>query len=194
MITRPDDTALSDAQLLTLHLQSSTNQYIGILYARYIPLVYGVCLKYLRSTAQADDAVTAIFEELVAKIRRYRIEEFRPWLYTVSKNHCFQLLRRKKQEIPVDFSDRIMENASLVHLLSTAEEENREPQLLALEQCLEKLPENQRTCIRLFFFQHHSYADIATQTRYRLGSVKSYIQNGKRNLRICIETGNHATA
>ncbi len=188
MTSNRNTSSQSDSQLLAMHLQSGTNEYLGQLYARYIQLVYGVALKYLRSTDDAADAVTAIFEELVAKIGRYEIGEFRPWLYTVTKNYCMQRLRKKGHEIPVDFSDRIMENAAVVHLLS---EESDEGMLAALEKCIEKLPEQQRECINLFFFEHKSYADITAATRYQLKSVKSYIQNGKRNLKICIDKGNH---
>lgn len=181
-----DTSSLSDSQLLALHLESGTNEYLGQLYARYIQLVYGVALKYLRNADDAADAVTAIFEELAAKIGRYEIGEFRPWLYTVVKNYCMQKLRRKGREIPVDFSDRIMENAVFTHLLS---EEKDETVFAALEKCMEKLPEKQRECIDLFFFNHKSYADITAATRYQLKSVKSYIQNGKRNLKICMDKG-----
>jgi RNA polymerase sigma-70 factor (ECF subfamily) len=143
-----------------------------------------VALKYLRNTDDAADAVMSIFEELTAKIGRYEIVEFRPWLYTVAKNYCMQKLRRKGREVPVDFSDRVMENAAFTHLLS---EEKDETLFAALEKCMEKLPEKQRECIGQFFFNHRSYADITAATRYQLKSVKSHIQNGKRNLKICME-------
>ncbi len=190
MTAAHDIPSLSDSQLLALHLQSGTNEYLGQLYTRYIQLVYGVALKYLRNMDDAGDAVTAIFEELAAKIGRYEIGEFRPWLYTVTKNYCMQKLRRKVREIPVDFSDRIMENAAFTHLLS---EEKDERLLAALEKCMEKLPEKQRECIGLFFFNNKSYADITAATRYQLKSVKSHIQNGKRNLKICMDKGNDET-
>ena len=60
----------------------------GRLYSRYLPLVYGVCLKYLRNPDDAGDAVMDIFEELTVKVGRYEVERFRPWLYTLAKNHC----------------------------------------------------------------------------------------------------------
>lgn len=187
MTATRDTSSLSDAQLLTLHLQSKTNEYLGELYSRYIPLVYGVALKYFRSVDAAGDAVTAIYEELTVKVERYRIEEFRPWLYAVTKNYCLQLLRRKNLEIPVDYSDGIMENLAVTHLLNEGDGENR---LRALEKCLDKLPDRQRECIDMFFYRNKSYADIAAATRYHLKNVKSYIQNGKRNLRICMEKAN----
>lgn len=184
MTATRDTSSLSDAQLLELHLQSDTNEYLGELYARYIPLVYGVSLKYLRKVEEAGDAVMAIYEELTDKVQRYRIGEFRPWLYTVTKNYCLQLLRKKNREIPADFSERIMENVAVSHLLS---ERDDEEMFGALEKCMEKLPEKQKECIELFYYHDKSYADITATTRYQLKAVKSYIQNGKRNLKNCME-------
>lgn len=190
MTATRDTSSLSDAQLLALHLKSGTNEYLGELYSRYIPLVYGVSLKYLRRIDDASDAVMAIYEELVVKVSRYEIGEFRPWLYTVTKNHCLQRLRRKNLEIPADFSERIMENAAVTHLL---DEKDDEKMLSVLEKCIEKLPDKQRQCIEMFYYQDKSYADITAATRFHLKNVKSYIQNGKRNLKICIGKENHET-
>ena len=190
MTATRDTTSLGDAQLLALHLQSKTNEYLGELYSRYTPLVYGVSLKYLRNVEDAGDAVMAIYEELTVKVKRYQIAEFRPWLYTLTKNYCLQLLRKKNREIPVDYSERIMENAAVSHLL---DERNDERLMKALEKCLEKLPEKQRECIDLFYYQNKSYADITAATLYHIKNVKSYIQNGKRNLKICIEKQTNET-
>ncbi len=179
-----EDHAREDAELLEQYLRTGDVSPFGTLYTRYMPLVYGVCLKYLRNAEEAEDAVMQIFEELLPRVGRYEIQVFRTWLWSVARNHCLQKLRREKRTRQVDFTDRIMETASLVHLLS---EGSNEEALAALERCLEKLPEAQRESIRLFFLEQRSYADIAEATSYDLKGVKSYIQNGKRNLKTCIE-------
>ena len=147
-------------------------------------LVYGVCLKYLRNPDDAGDAVMDIFEELTVKVGRYEVERFRPWLYTLAKNHCLQRLRRKRLEIPADDAGRIMEYAPLVHLLDG---EGDEARFAALERCLERLPEKQRECIDRFFYGGKSYADISAETCWPVKSIKSFLQNGKRNLKLCME-------
>lgn len=184
MTGKKDISSLGDAELLALHAESDHNEYLGVLYNRYTPLIYGVCLKYLRNTEDAADAVMAIFEQLVGKINRYQIGEFRTWIYSVTKNHCIQQLRKGSHEISSDSDLGVVETAELTHLLSGGPEEEK---FRALEACMENLPEQQRKCIELFFFEKKSYADISLETRYPLKSVKSHIQNGKRNLKICIE-------
>ncbi|MDR3287426.1 MAG: sigma-70 family RNA polymerase sigma factor [Prevotellaceae bacterium] len=174
----------NDSELLSLFRSSRNSEYLGHLYNRYMHLVYGVCLKYLQNSEDAQDAVMQIFEFLLEKINKYEILVFRTWIYSVARNHCLQKLRKKNIEILTDFADNFMDFSDITHLLC---EQDDEKQFAALKQCIEKLPETQRNCIKMFFLDEKSYAEISDETKYHLKSVKSYIQNGKRNLKICIE-------
>ena len=145
---------LSDEELLIHYTQSGDTEYFGELYNRYIPLLYGLCLKYLHDEDRAQEAVMQLFEDLLPKLGNYEIKVFKPWLYRVAKNHCLQLLRKENKEIPLDYTVNIMESDEFLHLLS--EEESSEEQLKALHHCLEKLPEEQRTSITRFFLEEMS--------------------------------------
>lgn len=177
-----DDDA--DEVLLKKYRETGQSEYFGKLYNRYIPLVYGVCLKYLQNEDKAQDAVMEIFENLLPKITGYDIKVFKTWLYSVVKNHCFHLLKENKRELIVDFDSNLMESDSVLTLLSEEKDDDREK---ILNDCLEKLPEPQRIAVIKFFYEDLSYAEIVDNTGYHLKSVKSYIQNGKRNLKNCIE-------
>ena len=174
----------SDEDLLVLYTQTNQSDYFGELYSRYIPLVYGLCLKHFQQAEKAEDVTMELFEILLTKVSDYEIKNFKTWIYSVAKNHCLQLLRKKENTIFVDFSAEIMESDVVLHLL---EENGSEEEIAALNCCLEKLPKPQKTSITMFFMEEMSYADIADQTGYLLKTVKSHIQNGKRNLKICIE-------
>ena len=179
---RRNISSYSDSELVRLYKETGKNDYFGELYNRYIPLIYGLCLKYLQEEEEAQDAVMQLFEDLLPKLSRYEIREFRTWIYSVAKNHCFQLLRKENPEIATDFDRQFVESYDLLHLL-----DKEETRTAALKHCMEKLPEPQQRCILFFFMEEMSYADIMEQTGYQLKSVKSYIQNGKRNLKSCIE-------
>jgi len=172
--------------LVRLYKETGESDYFGELYNRYIPLIYGLCLKYLQEEETAQDAVMQLFEDLLPKLSRYEIREFRTWIYSVAKNHCFQLLRKENLEIATDFDQQFVETYDILHLLDK-EETSDDARTAALKHCMEKLPEPQQRCILFFFMEEMSYADIMEQTGYQLKSVKSYIQNGKRNLKSCIE-------
>jgi RNA polymerase sigma factor, sigma-70 family len=175
----------TDEELLLAYKKSGDSHYFGELFNRYTPLLYGVCLKYLHDPEKSQNAVMQLFEDLLPKISGCEIVVFRTWLYSVVKNHCLQILRKESREIIVDFNADIMESDAVLNLLSG--EESDEEKLEALSHCLEKLPEQQKKCITLFFMEEMSYVDIADKTAYSLKQIKSYIQNGKRNLKICIE-------
>ncbi|MDH6354349.1 RNA polymerase sigma-70 factor (ECF subfamily) [Dysgonomonas sp. PH5-45] len=178
---KKDDT---DEELLAKYRDTSDAEYFGQLYNRYIPLIYGVCLKYLQNEDRAQDAVMEIFEYLQPRIGGYEIKVFRTWLYSVVKNHCFHVLKENKRELAVDFDSNLMESDAVLTLFSEETGDEREN---ALNRCIELLPEPQRIAVHKFFFEDMSYAEIVDSTGYQLKSVKSYIQNGKRNLKNCIE-------
>lgn len=175
---------LTDTELLSQYKESEDAEYFGTLYNRYIPLLYGLCLKYLHDESKAQDAIMQLFEELLPKVSNYDIQTFKTWLYSVARNHCLQIIRKESKEITVDFDSNLMESDEVLHLL--CDEDNDNERLLALRNCLERLPDGQRVSITHFFMKEMSYADIADKTGYSLNTVKSNIQNGKRNLKICI--------
>jgi RNA polymerase sigma-70 factor (ECF subfamily) len=175
---------LSDETLLAEFADTGDAAVFGELYMRHMPLVYGLCLKYLGNVPDAEDAVMEIFEELVPKVAAHRIRNFRTWLWSVARNHCLGRLRREKRTARADFDERVVESAAFLHLLSDGEDEAA---LTALNRCMEKLPERQREAVTMFFIDKQSYADIAGATLSEVKGVKSYIQNGKRNLRLCLE-------
>lgn len=157
------------------------NKYIGVLFDRYGHLVFGVCLKYLKDTDESKDAVSQIFEKLMTDLLRMEITNFKSWLYMVSKNYCLMQLRKSKPEEKKDISileNRISEDDELDKI------ELKEAQLNELTAAIKELSLEQQTCIELFYLQEKSYDEVAILTGYELKKVKSYIQNGKRNLKI----------
>jgi RNA polymerase sigma-70 factor (ECF subfamily) len=173
----------SDDELLRQFKATASQELLGQLYARYIPLVYGLCLKYLQQIEDAEDAVSDIYEELSRKIQRYQIDNFKTWLYSTAKNHCLQILRKEKDRIFEEIDGNFMESDDFEYLIDVDEDKEKED---ALNYCLDTLSEEQRQCIVQFFFDNLSYADIVKKNGFALNKVKSYIQNGKRNLKICI--------
>jgi len=185
LFTKKNISKLSDEEALNRYKDSGNTEYFGELYNRYIPLLYGIGLKYLDEAGKAEDAVMQLFEDLLPKIVQYDISTFRTWIYTVMKNHCLQILRKENQEIRIDFNTEIMESDEILHLFDEENEDKVRKELL--KRCIKKLPVEQRIAIIRFFMEEMSYADIVDGTEYNLKQVKSYIQNGKRNLKICIE-------
>ncbi len=174
----------SDQELLKKYREDHDADLIGILFTRYTELVYGLCLKYLEDRAESQDAVMNIFEKLIEKLKTEEVQYFKSWLYMVSKNHCLMILRKNKPEI----RDGFMEMTIAAHPIS--ENEDIESDLVALEDCVNTLKKDQQACVRLFYLKKMSYQQVCEETKFDLKSVKSFIQNGKRNLKICLEGKN----
>lgn len=181
-----------DEELLDQYRKFPASQVIAVLYKRYMHLVYGLCLKYLKSREDAQDAVMNIFETITEKLKTHKVEYFKSWLYMVAKNHCLMELR--KRDGTERINGRFMENELVVHPMveDTREVIDIDDDLNALERCIEELRPDQQLCVKLFYLQQKSYREIVEKTAFKLTKVKSYIQNGKRNLKICLEK-NHVT-
>lgn len=147
-------------------------------------LVYGVCLKYLKHPENAQDSVMAIFEELIPKVKKHDIDNFKAWLYTLAKNHCLMLLRSEKKGMVVNMDTSLMQYPENGHLKEVFEKEEH---LRELAFCLGELLPEQRQAIQLFYLQDKCYKEIAELTGMDWNKVRSYIQNGKRNLKICMD-------
>ena len=175
---------IPDSMLIDRYRTERNPEVLGRLYSRYMPLVYGICLKYLKQSDEAQDSVMAIYEELVNKLLQHEVENFRSWLYTFSKNHCLMKLRSGKKMRVVDLDEGFMQNGEEMHLNEVFEKENA---LQALETCLGQLKEEQRKAIELFYLKEKCYLEIAAETGLEWKQVRSFIRNGRRNLKICMD-------
>jgi len=173
-----------DLELLVAYQQSGDLEALGMLYHRYMHLVFGVCLNYFKDEELSKDAVMQIFEELVVKLKVHQVQNFKSWLHVVSRNHCLMALRKSAKHPTVSLEDNFVENEDFVHLDI---DDAKETQLTVMEKCMATLPDEQRKSVDLFYLQEKCYKEVADITGYDLLKVKSYIQNGKRNLKICIE-------
>lgn len=178
------DNALPDKDLVEMFRSSGDLEVLAILFQRYMDLLYGVCLKYLKEPETAKDAVMQVFEELVQKLPKHQVDNFKSWLYTLAKNYCLMQLRTPKNLKTTEFNPDSMQSGEEMHLNGVMlKEEN----LQKMERCLETLSAEQKVSVELFYLQNKCYKEIADITGLDWNKVRSYIQNGRRNLKICME-------
>lgn len=177
--------SLTDEELILRYKQSGDQNLVGELYQRYMDLVYGVCLKYLKQAENAQDSVIAIYEELTGKLLKHEVENFKAWLYTLAKNHCLMRLRSEKKNQTVNFDVELVQSEENVHLNG---ELDKEENFRKLDYCIGQLQSDQKRTIELFYLQGKCYNEIAEMTGLEWNKVRSFIQNGRRNLKICMES------
>ena len=176
---------ITDLELLQQFYADHNNEWLGILLQRYTLLLLGVSMKYLKNEEEAKDSVQQIFLKVIQELQKYKVEYFKSWLYMVAKNHCLMKLRDRQGKITTEINDR---------LTAKPEEETDSQKLVQndhtldlMESALKELNPEQQQCVTLFYLQKKSYQEISDSTGYNMLQVKSYIQNGKRNLKILIE-------
>ncbi len=180
---------LTDQQLIDLYRQSGDTDHIGELFDRYSHLVYGIALKYFDREDDRREAVMQVFEKLYEALKEHNIVNFKCWLYSVAKNHCLMVLRKDNT---VSYNDQIqLKNFQQDFMdfdgkfsLNPADDEILDKKL---PEAIINLSDEQRICIELFYLHDKSYKEVADTTSYSLNQVKSFIQNGKRNLKIMLE-------
>lgn len=184
MLSDGDYKKLGDEELIMLYKKTGDVDVVGELYNRYMALTFGVCLKYLKNREEGKDAVMQIFEKLITTLKDHEVTQFKGWLYVTARNHCLMQLRSRKGKNFEEISPFLMETDADLHLQEGPENELN---LNRLEKCIETLGTEQKRCVQLFYLEQKCYKEIAEITGYDLNKVKSHIQNGKRNLKICMD-------
>ena len=176
----------ADNELINIFSETGDNRFVGILYQRYGHLVLGLSIKYLKNKDEAQDAVIQIFANLINDLKKHKIEYFKSWLYVYSKNFCLLELRKRQSTLKKELE--LKENVVLFMDMSDPEHlKEKEKQITLMEKAIELLNVDQKRCINLFYLKNKSYVEIMEMTGYSNNDVKSYIQNGKRNLKLKME-------
>lgn len=176
----------TDEKLVADYYICHETEIIGELFKRYTHLVFGICLKYLKDEDKGKDAVMEIFESIMEKLKTHEVSNFKSWLYSVSKNHCLMILRadaaniKMKERIYKSFLEESVELQDQMHQVFKDEQVHLTDKL---EKAFKKLKKEQVNCIRLMYLENKTYKEITEITGYSIKQVKSYIQNGKRNLK-----------
>ncbi len=168
----PDDVLLAE------YRREGDGEVLGVLLCRYTGLLFGVACKYLKDTHLAEDAVQQVFLKVLTSMPNEDIPNFKGWLYVLTRNHCIQYLRkagpRKERELP---------ETVLADTQEVMDFELQEETIAQMEEALQELQPDQRTTIVLFYIKKYSYEQIMAATGFTFMQVKSFIQNGKRNLK-----------
>lgn len=175
---------LPDEDLVAAYKADGDQKVLSDLYQRYMELVYGVCLKYFKDDENARDAVLSIYEELISKVKRYEIQHFKSWLYQLAKNYCLMKLRSDKRFTKSNTDVTLMQNEEEVHLNGVLEKEEHFKHMYF---CLQQLVPEQKQVVELFYLNGKCYNEIAETTGIEWNKVRSFIQNGRRNLKNCMD-------
>lgn len=178
----------SDSEILDLYKSSQDTTWLAVIYERYFHLIYGACLKHLENESNAKDICMEIYELLSVKLLTHEVTHYKSWLYRVTFNQCMQFIRKTNRRTDKEKEFQLNKDEDMEFDLFHHPSIEKEELLVHLEDCIENLKKEQQESIQLFYLKQLCYNEIVEQTGYALKKVKSYIQNGKRNLKICLDS------
>lgn len=153
------------------------------LYMLLSPVLYGICLKYMKNKTEADDVFQDAFIKLFQKIDQYKFNgSFEGWAKRIFVNEALEVLRKKQRRLHVAIEDTFTENSI---------DGNSDNKGLAISQNellehIQQLPDNYRMIFNLFVFEDYSHKKIAEKLNIAEGTSKSLLSRAKRLLRLKI--------
>jgi RNA polymerase sigma-70 factor (ECF subfamily) len=146
-------------------------------------MVFGVCLKYVKQTENAEDLTLSLFASLTEKLLQHQVQHFKSWLYVSARNSSLMFLRANKMNQELKQDDLLYDDSD-----QRLDEKLEKDELIeSLIMVFEELKQEQRICVQLFYLQKKSYEEVAKITNYSMKEVKSHLQNGRRNLKILLD-------
>lgn len=173
----------TDSELLKLSRTESKPGASSELFSRYSELIQGLCLKYL-SVEDSKDAVMDIYEMWTQKSKEHTITNIKSWFYVLTKNHCLGKIRKEKWQKEKFNQMNIVYSEDFFHPSIKSDNEEKFDKL---GKCMELLSASQKLCIQDFYLAKKSYNEIAEERELSWNQIRSFIQNGRRNLKKCIE-------
>jgi len=174
---------LSDEDIISLYKEKQWNSCIDELYQRYSHMVFGVCLKYVKQTENAEDLTLSLFASLTEKLLQHQVQHFKSWLYVSARNSSLMFLRANKMNQELKQDDLLYDDSD-----QRLDEKLEKDELIeSLIMVFEELKQEQRICVQLFYLQKKSYEEVAKITNYSMKEVNSHLQNGRRNLKILLD-------
>ncbi len=155
----------------------------GQLYQQYAPAIFRFCRRALPAREDAEDATTEIFMKVRGKLDQYDASRpFTAWLYKVSANHCWDILRRRRIRQDLETGD--LETLPLEHpdpgQLDQLMEESTSQQVRA---ALAQMPARARMALVLRYYSDMSYDEIAGALGVRRAFVGVVLLRARHQLR-----------
>lgn len=172
---------MDEQSLIATFRQKQKMQALAELYGRYVHLVSTLAHSILKQQHLAEDAVNDVFEIIAQDLKTTQVNNFSSWLYSVTKFHCLKLKKKQQKEFAQE--DMSQQEATDDAISNLEMELKLQKRIALMQSSLGEIKEHQKTCIELFYLKGMSYHDISDQTGFSVKEVKSYIQNGKRNLK-----------
>lgn len=157
------------------------------LYQHTSAKLFGVCLRILHERGEAEEVLQDVYLTIWRKASQYDVERASPitWLAMIARNRAIDRIRSGQLErasVPIDLAQELADDSPDAFALAQGASENRQ-----LHDCMDELSLEQRSAIRVAFFEGCTYEELAQRSATPLGTLKSWIRRGLLKLRDCMQ-------
>jgi RNA polymerase sigma factor (sigma-70 family) len=185
-----ENSGLKDEELISKYRFSHDNSYLGELFLRYVPYVFGVSLGTLKNQREAEELTLTVYNKISSDLKRIEVKNFSTWLHQLVKNLCSIEVKKKSAgegESKNILIEELTHDDEGMYINASENSKSEKIDTNSLRLAINTLNENQKICIDLFYIQNKSYQEVADSTGFSINQVKTNIQNGKRLLKTYLE-------
>ena len=173
--------------MLVLRFQAGDEAAFAELLSRYQPRLGYFLRKLLNDADAAEDMLQEVWCDAFRAISRLEDPAaFPAWIYRIARDRAFRHLRRRK----IAWNSMDLVNEAVEPKTHEANGEFTADDVAEVHAALDKLAPEHREVLVLRFLEQLSYEEIAAATGSQLGTVRSRLHYGKRELRLAINKGN----
>jgi RNA polymerase sigma factor (sigma-70 family) len=146
------------------------------IYQLFSPVLYGICLKYMKNEDDAKDVFQEAFVLVFQKISQYKFEgSFEGWMKRIFINKLIEALNKKKKETffldVFDPEKDIIEEEEAMEIIPISQEK--------LLEYIQALPDQYRMVFNLYVFEKMKHREIAVLLHISEGTSKSNLNRAK---------------
>jgi len=173
--------ARRDADLQALLARGETQAAFEQLVPRYEAKVYRLCLTLLRVPAAAQDAAQDSLLRVWRALARYdpATAALSTWIYAIARNRCLSLLAAHHGPATAVSLDEVADEVGLIAACAPHPEADAS---LWLRGLVAALPEAQRRCVTLFYYEERAVAEVAAMLGLPEGTVKTHLHRARAAL------------
>ncbi|WP_305817814.1 sigma-70 family RNA polymerase sigma factor [Photobacterium leiognathi] len=174
-------------QLLVSVAKERDKTAFATIFSHFAPKIRSYGLKHLKQEANAMELVQETMLTVWRKAHLFHPEKgaVSTWVYTIMRNQCFDILRKRQATKEDNYSDDIW--PIFEQKLVTDDDPSNKQLGVELITLISTLPEAQQTVVKEIYLNQRSHQDLADQLGLPVGTVKSRLRLGLQKLRLQLE-------
>ena len=137
------------------------------------------CYRYVKNIEEAQDVTQEVWIRVITKLPQYdRTKKFRPWLFTIVRNRCFDHIQQDRKLLHQELSRKILD--SLQEEIET--EDMMKPTVEVLEELMEKISGQGKLILLLKYHQGWSIKEIQTSLGVSESTVKMRLARAREKI------------